>query len=79
MDGNGNKVWAGKEECSPVTWEECNIVEKEVDFPAVRTNCQSVSKIKWVDYVQVNDAEVTEFSNNCKVKSDVLCEPVTLE
>merc|ERR1712096_591737 len=41
VDANGNKVWAGTEKCTPVTWEECSIVEKEVDFPTVRS-CATV-------------------------------------
>merc|ERR1712096_200976 len=77
IDNNGNKVWSGEEECSPVTWEECNIVEKEVDFPAVRTKCDTVGTIKWVDYVQQNDATVEELQNRCEVHSAVHCEPAT--
>merc|ERR1712096_356644 len=46
VDENGNKVWAGTESCTPVTWEECAIVEKEVDFPTVRTQCDVRSSWK---------------------------------
>merc|ERR1712183_415294 len=77
IDENGNKVWAGKEDCSPVTWEECDLVDQEVDFPAVRTKCDTVGTIKWVDYVQHNDASVDELQNRCEVHSAVHCEPET--
>jgi len=76
VDESGNKEWAGSEDCTPVTWEECNIEEKEVDFPAVKTNCKPASPIKWVDYVQQNDASVDECENRCEVRSAVHCEPV---
>ena len=26
------QVWAGKEGCEPVTWQECKLVDKEVKF-----------------------------------------------
>merc|ERR1712096_515591 len=39
IDEHGNKIWGGKEKCEPVSWEECKIVKKAVDFPAVKTNC----------------------------------------
>merc|ERR1719186_888446 len=45
IDEHGNKVWGGKEKCEPVSWEECKIVKKAVDFPAVKTNCDTVSTI----------------------------------
>merc|ERR1712096_581018 len=77
IDENGNKVWAGKEDCSPVTWEECDLVDQEVDFPAVRTKCDTVGTIKWVDYVQHNDASVDELQHRCEVHSAVHCEPET--
>ena len=31
-DAEGNQVWAGKEGCEPVTWQECKLVDKEVKF-----------------------------------------------
>merc|ERR1712110_983137 len=29
-DEQGNQVWAGKEGCEPVTWQECKLVDKTV-------------------------------------------------
>merc|ERR1712202_94594 len=36
---NGNKVWSGDEDCEEVTWQDCNLVEKEVPFHAVESRC----------------------------------------
>ena len=31
-DDKGEQIWAGTEQCEPVTWQECELVEKEVQF-----------------------------------------------
>ena len=38
-DANGNQVWAGKEGCEPVTWQECKLVDKEVKFLVPEITC----------------------------------------
>merc|ERR1712096_394762 len=77
IDEHGNKVWGGKEKCEPVSWEECKIVKKAVDFPAVKTNCETVANIKWADFVQ-GTTEIVEMKQSCEVKSSVNCRPVTV-
>merc|ERR1712096_129936 len=77
IDEHGNKVWGGKEKCKPVSWEECKIVTKPVDFPAVKTNCETVATIKWADFVQ-GTTEIVEMKQTCEVKSSVNCIPVVV-
>jgi len=36
---NGNKVWSGEEDCEEVTWQDCQLVEKEVPFHAIESQC----------------------------------------
>ena len=43
-------MWTGKETCEPVTWEECEIVEELVDFPAEKTECSTAANIKYLDF-----------------------------
>ena len=31
-DDQGEQIWAGTEQCEPVTWQECELVEKDVQF-----------------------------------------------
>ena len=31
-DKYGKQVWAGTEQCEPVTWQECELKEKDVKF-----------------------------------------------
>ena len=38
-DEEGNPVWAGKEGCEPVTWQECKLVPKIVQFLVPEVNC----------------------------------------
>merc|ERR1712096_117657 len=78
IDENGTKVWGGKEKCEPVSWEECKIVKKTVDFIADRTNCETKGSIKWVDFIQGN-VDVVEMEQSCELKTAVNCHPVTVK
>jgi len=73
VDDNGNKVWAGTETCTPVSWEECEIVEKTVDFPTVKTECGVNAKIKWVDFVDTT-RDIVGLESKCEVKTAVNCQ-----
>jgi len=77
VDENGNKVWAGTETCTPVTWEECEIVEKEVEFPSVSTECATVAQIKWTDYLE-KTVDVLGVETICELKHGVDCKDVTV-
>jgi len=72
VDAQGNKVWAGTETCTPVTWEECEIVEKDLEFASVQTECQVVASIKWTDF-QDRTKDVIGMETVCEVKSAVDC------
>jgi len=76
VDDNGNKVWTGLENCTPVTWEECTIEDKEVDFPTVKTDCGVVSQIKYFDYTP-QPGSSSSVSTNCSPRGSVSCRPVT--
>merc|ERR1712096_243840 len=72
-DHHGNKRFV-ENRCTPVTWEECKLVEKEVQFPTVETNCKTESIIKWADFVQ-GTSKVREMTQECEAKSSVNCVP----
>jgi len=75
VDANGNKVWAGTETCTPVSWEECDIVEKQVEFPTVKTECDVDSQIKWAEFVDTA-TNIVGFESKCEVKKAVNCKHV---
>lgn len=39
-DKYGKQVWAGTEACEPVTWQECKLVEKNVNFIVPEITCK---------------------------------------
>jgi len=76
---DGNKVWSGEEDCEDVTWEECKLVEKEVDFPGIESECGPAGPAGGEPYVaphsEIADANVP--LGDCSDLEEVLCEPVT--
>merc|ERR550519_892635 len=68
VDSNGNKVWAGTETCTPVTWAECELVEKTVEFPTVKTECDVDSQIKWTKFVDT-PTNIVGLESKCEVFS----------
>merc|ERR1712114_141859 len=80
VDDNGNKVWTGRESCSPVSWEECDLVEKEVDFAAEKTECFTAGNVKYLDFedcrsnsdVKSNKCATVRYQD-CSVKPDEEC------
>merc|ERR1712112_338627 len=78
VDSNGNKVWTGTETCTPVTWEECEIVEKQVEFPSVETECNTVANIKWADFVE-KTKDTIRMETTCEMKSAVDCKQAKVE
>jgi len=72
VDAQGNKVWTGSETCTPVVWEECDVVEKTVEFPSIQTECQTAANIKWTDY-EDRDVDTLGMETTCEVKSATDC------
>ena len=44
-DSSGNKQWAGTDSCEPVTWQECELVAKEVKFIVPDITCSDQQEI----------------------------------
>jgi len=72
VDAQGNKVWTGSETCTPVVWEECEVVEKTVEFPSIETECQTAANIKWTDYAD-REVDTLGMETTCEVKSATDC------
>ena len=39
------QVWAGTEACEPVTWQECKLVPKDVNFIVPEITCKDKQEI----------------------------------
>merc|ERR1712018_411108 len=75
-DENGNQVWAGNEACEPVTWRECKLVPRQVDFKVPKISCEDGEEVPYQD---MQDAEKTQMTTKmtCEVKHTANCKPVT--
>lgn len=77
IDSNGKKVWAGNEDCEDVTWQECKLVERTVDFTVPKVDCLDDGNP--IPYMRFADTNKTQMLNKmtCEVKSAQSCKPVT--
>lgn len=75
-DENGKKVWAGNEACQPVTWSECKLVPRQVDFKVPKITCEDGEEIPYTDMEPVEDTQMTT-KMTCEVKHTSDCKPVT--
>jgi len=75
FDDNGNKVWAGNENCEDVTWQECKLVETKVNFTVPKVDCQETGNI--IPYMRFENTDKTEMLTKmtCEVKSSASCKP----
>ena len=42
------KIWTGNEDCEPVTWEDCKLVEKKVPFKVPKITCEDAGQIPYI-------------------------------
>ena len=47
------QVWAGNEDCVPVTWRDCKLVPKQVNFVVPTVHCNET--VKTIDYKDCRD------------------------
>merc|ERR1712226_543314 len=74
-DEDGNQVWAGNEACEPVTWRECQLVPRQVDFKVPKIECNGAEEIPYNDMEEVElEQMVTKMV--CEVKHVTACNPV---
>merc|ERR1712038_274355 len=74
-DEDGNQVWAGNEACEPVTWRECKLVPRQVDFKVPKIECNGAEEIPYQDMEEVElEQMVTKMV--CEVKHVTACNPV---
>ena len=66
-DADGNQVWAGREGCEPVTWQECQLVDKEVKFLVPDITCSPKEEVWYHEPELVNKTETTQ-TFRCSVR-----------
>lgn len=72
VDPYGKQVWAGNEECEPVTWQECKLVPRDVKFVVPKVECSPTAPIWYHVPESVTDVRMTN-TLTCVVKSTTDC------
>ena len=70
------QVWSGNEDCEPVTWNECHLVEYDVPFKVPAIVCVDAEFIPWNDCVETTESQMTS-KMTCKPYGAVECTPLT--
>ena len=53
------QVWAGNEDCEDVTWQECKLVERKVDFTVPKVECvDDGNPIPYMRFVNTTKAQM---------------------
>merc|ERR1712083_607491 len=75
-DADGKQVWAGTDACEPVTWKECKLVPKDVQFIVPDIKCSDKQEL-W--YHEPEPTTSTRRTNTfgCKAKSTTDCKTQT--
>ena len=70
------QVWAGNEDCQPVEWNDCKLVDQKVPFKVPKITCENAGQIPYTDCI---DTEKTQMAlgMSCNVVNSVNCQPVT--
>ena len=53
------QVWAGNEACEPVTWRECKLVPRQVDFKVPKIDCVDGEEIPYTDTEEAEKTQMT--------------------
>jgi len=71
-DANGNQVWAGNDACEPVTWQECKLVPKDVQFIVPEITCSDKQELWYHEPEEKTDTRMTN-TFGCEAKSSTHC------
>ena len=64
------QIWAGNEACEPVTWRECKLVPRQVDFKVPKVECTDGEEIPYTELVDVEKIQMTT-KMSCEVRAKI--------
>ena len=67
------QVWAGTEACEPVTWQECKLVPKDVQFIVPDITCSDKQELWYHEPEEKTDTRMTN-TFTCEPRSSSHCE-----
>jgi len=71
-DATGQQVWAGKEDCEPVTWQECRLVDTKVKFLVPEVTCSPRQEL-WYHLPQLTNNTQMTTTLSCEIKKSSTC------
>ena len=71
-DENGQQIWAGTDQCEPVTWQECELIEKDVQFIVPDVTCSNKQEL-WYHEPEPSTASKMTKTFSCEVKKSSHC------
>ena len=75
-DDQGEQIWAGTEQCEPVTWQECELVEKEVQFIVPEVTCSTKQELWYHEPEPKAGSQMTN-TFTCEILSSSHCSTQT--
>ena len=72
------QVWAGNEDCEPVTWRECKLEAVKVGFKVPKMECAEEKSLPWSD-IEEDEKEQMTTSMTCTVEYATDCKPQVSE
>lgn len=75
---NGSKIWTDNEQCKNVTWNECVLKPKHVQYNTTHPNCTMTKNETYWDCVKMEN-ETTTYNMTCTPKAALNCTPVEHE
>ena len=70
---NGEKVWAGNDDCKDVTWEECEPIPVKVEWEVPYMECITTPH-SYLSYENVTRPVMAD-TMECRVEKRVVCKP----
>ena len=69
-----SQIWAGTDQCEPVTWQECELVEKDVQFIVPDVTCADKQELWYHEPEPTKGTKMTKtFTCEASAFVTVLC------
>ena len=66
------QIWAGTDQCEPVSWQECELIEKDVQFIVPDVTCSNKQELWYHEPEPTRSTKMTK-TFSCEVKKSSHC------
>ena len=74
-DPSGNQIWAGNDDCKPLTLRECKLRPRTVDLIVPKIQCKDVGEELYVEYTKIEKTKITS-KMQCRVQHASNCRSI---